>query len=189
MEFSSQEYWSGLTFPSLGDLPDPGIKPVSPELASGFFTAETQGKHVVYIWRKKLLTQSECILNFTLYCQIALQSGCTNLYPDNSAYSTTSSLMVLSNFLKLTSVMDMKWHLIIVLLGIFCLLLRLSILSNTYWLSWFPPFWITCLKSLQIFLLDYLFSPIFWSYLYFWILNHQDKYTLHISSLRLGLVI
>ena len=27
MEFSRQEYWCGLTFPSLGDLPDPGIKP------------------------------------------------------------------------------------------------------------------------------------------------------------------
>ena len=30
MEFSSQEYWSGLTFPPPGDLPDPGIKPMSP---------------------------------------------------------------------------------------------------------------------------------------------------------------
>ena len=29
MEFSRQEYWSGLPFPSLGDLPDPGIKPKS----------------------------------------------------------------------------------------------------------------------------------------------------------------
>jgi len=29
MEFSRQEYWSGLPFPSLGDLPDPGIKPTS----------------------------------------------------------------------------------------------------------------------------------------------------------------
>ena len=28
--FSRQEYWSGIPFPSLGDLPDPGIKPVSP---------------------------------------------------------------------------------------------------------------------------------------------------------------
>ena len=27
MEFSSQEYWSGLPFPSPGDLPDPGIEP------------------------------------------------------------------------------------------------------------------------------------------------------------------
>ena len=32
MEFSRQEYWSGLTFPSPGDLPNPGIKPGSPEL-------------------------------------------------------------------------------------------------------------------------------------------------------------
>ena len=30
MGFSRQEYWSGLTFPSSGDLPDPGIKPGSP---------------------------------------------------------------------------------------------------------------------------------------------------------------
>ena len=30
VEFSSQEYWSGLSFPSPGDLPDPGIKPGSP---------------------------------------------------------------------------------------------------------------------------------------------------------------
>ena len=29
MEFSRQEYWSGLPFPSSGDLPDPGIKPTS----------------------------------------------------------------------------------------------------------------------------------------------------------------
>ena len=33
MEFSRQEYWSGLPFPSPGDLPDAGIKPASPALA------------------------------------------------------------------------------------------------------------------------------------------------------------
>ena len=32
MEFSRQEYWSGLPFPSPGDLPNPGIKPGSPAL-------------------------------------------------------------------------------------------------------------------------------------------------------------
>ena len=32
MGFSRQEYWSGLPFPSPGDLPDPGIKPRSPAL-------------------------------------------------------------------------------------------------------------------------------------------------------------
>ena len=41
MGFSRQEYWSGLPFPSPGDLPDPGIKPTyltSPALANGFFS-------------------------------------------------------------------------------------------------------------------------------------------------------
>ena len=41
MGFSRQENWSGLPCPPPGDLPDPGIKPVSlmsPALAGGFFT-------------------------------------------------------------------------------------------------------------------------------------------------------
>ena len=44
MRLPRQEYWSGLPFPSLGDLPDPGIKPVFPALAGGFFTTEPPGK-------------------------------------------------------------------------------------------------------------------------------------------------
>ena len=44
--FSKQEYWSGLPFPSLGDLPDPGIGPTSPELAGGFFTTAPPGKPI-----------------------------------------------------------------------------------------------------------------------------------------------
>ena len=47
MGFSRQEYWSGLSFPSPGDLPDPGIEPtppVSPALAGGFSTTEPPGK-------------------------------------------------------------------------------------------------------------------------------------------------
>ena len=43
LEFSRQEYWCGLPFPSPGDLPDPGIKPASPGLAGGFFTTEPPG--------------------------------------------------------------------------------------------------------------------------------------------------
>ena len=41
MEFSGQEYWSGLPFPTPGNLSIPGIEPasvVSPALAGGFFT-------------------------------------------------------------------------------------------------------------------------------------------------------
>ena len=44
MGFSRQEYWSGSPCPSPGDLPDPGIEPMSPELASRFFTNEPPGK-------------------------------------------------------------------------------------------------------------------------------------------------
>ena len=44
MGFFRQEYWSGLPFPSPGNLPDQGIKPVSPALAGGFFTTEPPGK-------------------------------------------------------------------------------------------------------------------------------------------------
>ena len=40
MEFSSQEYWSGLPFPFPGHLPNPGIEPTSPAMAGGFFTTE-----------------------------------------------------------------------------------------------------------------------------------------------------
>ena len=42
--FSRQEYWSGLPFPSPGDLPDPGIKPGSPALQADALTSEPPGK-------------------------------------------------------------------------------------------------------------------------------------------------
>ena len=50
MEFSRQEFWSGLPFPSPGDVPDPGTEPVSPAspaVAGKFFTTETHGKPTV----------------------------------------------------------------------------------------------------------------------------------------------
>ena len=37
MEFFREENWSGLPFPSPGDLPDPGIEPVSPALQADAF--------------------------------------------------------------------------------------------------------------------------------------------------------
>ena len=44
MEFSRQEYWSGLPFPSPGDLPNPGTEQVSPALSGEFSTTESPGK-------------------------------------------------------------------------------------------------------------------------------------------------
>ena len=43
MEFSRQENWSGLPFPPPGDLPNPGVKRMSPALAGRFFTTEPPG--------------------------------------------------------------------------------------------------------------------------------------------------
>ena len=47
MGFSRQEYWSGLPFPSPGDLPGPGIEQCL--LAGRFFTAEPPGKPLVLL--------------------------------------------------------------------------------------------------------------------------------------------
>ena len=41
---SRQQYWSRLPFPSLGDLPDPGIKPGSPALQADSLPTELRGK-------------------------------------------------------------------------------------------------------------------------------------------------
>ena len=43
MGFPRQEYWSGLPFPSLGDLPDPGIEPEYPALAGESLLLSDQG--------------------------------------------------------------------------------------------------------------------------------------------------
>ena len=44
MGFSRQEYWSGVPFPSPGDLPDPGIEPRSSALQAEALTSEPPGK-------------------------------------------------------------------------------------------------------------------------------------------------
>ena len=44
MGFSRQEYWSGVPFPSPGDLPDPGIEPGSPTFQADTLTSESPGK-------------------------------------------------------------------------------------------------------------------------------------------------
>ena len=44
MGFSSQEYWSGLPFPSPGDLPDPGVEPRSPALQADALPSQPPSK-------------------------------------------------------------------------------------------------------------------------------------------------
>ena len=49
VEFSRQEYWSGLSFPSPGDLPNPGIEPESPALQADALPSEPPGKPIYCI--------------------------------------------------------------------------------------------------------------------------------------------
>ena len=47
MGFSRREYWSGVPFPSPGDLPNPGIEPGSPALQADTLSSEPPGKPLV----------------------------------------------------------------------------------------------------------------------------------------------
>ena len=49
MGFPRQEHWSGLPFPTLGDVLNPGIESKSPMLAGQFFTTEPPGKPYIYV--------------------------------------------------------------------------------------------------------------------------------------------
>ena len=69
MEFSRQEYWSGLPFPFLGDFPDPGIEPGSPALPADSLPSEPPGKplltcSVFQIW---LLTFCSFLRTISVY--------------------------------------------------------------------------------------------------------------------------
>ena len=66
MEFSGQEYWSGLPFSTPGDHLDPGIEPeslVSPASAGEFFTTAPTGEVIkTFLRAPKVPGSSECLL-------------------------------------------------------------------------------------------------------------------------------
>ena len=64
--FSKQEYWSGLPFPSPGNLPDPWTEPTSPDLAGGFFTTVPPGKP---IWITPPLIMMRLICHWSCLCR------------------------------------------------------------------------------------------------------------------------
>ena len=84
-EFSKQEYWSGLPFPSPGDLPNPGIEPRSPALQADALPSEPPGKPH---WEKIVL------LN---YCTDWVRGFCFFFK------TTNSSLKALSFYLPIES--------------------------------------------------------------------------------------
>ena len=61
--FPKKEYWSGLPFPSPGDLLGPGIEPGSPALAGRLFTTEPPGKPI-NAYEGSSTSQYKCFLGF-----------------------------------------------------------------------------------------------------------------------------
>jgi len=75
MRFSRQEYWSGLPFPSPGDLPDPGIEPGSPTFQAEALTSEPPGKVKVYIVLDQKRMNIETWLEFLEIFIYTLEQG------------------------------------------------------------------------------------------------------------------
>ena len=69
MGFPRQEYWSGLPFPTPGDLPNPGIKPRSPTLQADSILSESPGKPDLTIKMYKIyreVTHHKAVLTITI---------------------------------------------------------------------------------------------------------------------------
>ena len=75
MGFSRQEYWSGLPFPSPGDLPDPGIEPRCPAFQADASTSKPPGKSererqvshdVTHMWNLKYDMKNHSVMSKSL---------------------------------------------------------------------------------------------------------------------------
>ena len=86
MGLSRQDYWSGLPFPSLGDLPNPGIEPRSPALQADSLLPEPQGGFCVFhvfmcVWKNPTyVNEDQCSLDSILVSFDFVPSIC----PSNS---------------------------------------------------------------------------------------------------------
>ena len=69
MEVSSKKYWSGLPFPSPGDLPNPGIEPKSPAFQAVSLPSELPGTHKSFL---RLISSKMDVIKLLSYCEIIL---------------------------------------------------------------------------------------------------------------------
>ena len=85
LEFFRQEYWSGLPFPPLGDLPDPGIKsefPVSPALQADSLPLSHQESPIAQLKKKKKSMEKIAFLFLITHFRLVLPFYTTWTYID-----------------------------------------------------------------------------------------------------------
>ena len=110
MGFSRQEYWSGLPFPSPGDLPNPGIEPRSPALEADALTSEPPGKPLLTHYSTVILIKEAMRLSWG-WCPSGLcskpkakpahASGLWNWHLTPTNHKQLAGLQPISNFLIL----------------------------------------------------------------------------------------
>ena len=99
MGFPRQEYWSGLSFPSPGDLPNPGIEPSSPALQADSLLSEPPGKPVCQVGAPS--DPSSCDSRASAQA-FALSCSCFKLQKDFSSFIYSSLIRILvSSYTKM----------------------------------------------------------------------------------------
>ena len=76
MEFSRQEYWNRLPFPSSGELPDPKIESASPALAGRLFTTEPPGRRVERLFIMNTFMLIIQIYQLLTFCHVCHFQSC-----------------------------------------------------------------------------------------------------------------
>ena len=92
MGFSSQEYWSGLPFLSLGDLPNPGIEPGSPALQTDALPSEPPGKPISRSLLKLMSTELVMLSNHLILCTLLLLQP--SVFPSLRVFFNESALHI-----------------------------------------------------------------------------------------------
>ena len=96
MGFHRQGYWRGLPCPSPKDLPDPGIKSMSPALAGGFFTTEPPGKPMSPLRTGFFFLLSIMFLRFIHFVCVSFLLQLNNI----PSYGYTAFYIFVDNFLR-----------------------------------------------------------------------------------------
>ena len=112
MGFFRQKYWSGLPFLSPEGLPDPGIKPVSPALAGGFFTTEPPGSHTLpHVKRGQIPVFLFCFVLLSILIKIKISPPSTSLpFSFLPALSYSKNVILFLNAEQLVSFHAKPWR-------------------------------------------------------------------------------